>query len=541
MISLATKGARLGLAILGAGMIAAGAAAAQAAQQPGSAASGADDPLSRNLRTLADNPRSLVALMGAGKASLDVGDPQAALTFFGRAEEIAPRDGRIKMWIGSALTQLEQPRSALKFFEAALALGAAEADVARDRGLAFDMLGDPRRAQRDYELALRRGSDPEVTRRLALSLAISGERERALQLLEDQLLVQDRAAQRTRAFVLALTGDTAGADRAAQAAMPGPQAAAMAPFLARLSSLSLSDRALAVHFGHFPGTGESASAPTYGAYASRDAIRAGAPDSGQAALGSPLTPSPAPLSTAPRRRPGTEEAAPAGSSTAPAVRIAEAKPPPVLQPEQRPAVQPTQPAVIAAVDGPKPEPAQVPPAPVSAPVPAPASTAADGSQTRLADVAATLAILSDPNSPSSGARPARANPPAAAGSRSATRAAAPPAARASATRTAAASAAGKKAAPPPREPRRVWVQVAGGANRSMLPREYGRLKGKAPKLLGARTPWTTTANATNRLLVGPFASAREAQAFVNELAKLDVAAFAWTSEAGQKVERLPAR
>ena len=38
------------------------------------------------------------------------------------------------------------------------------------------------------ELALRHGADPEVTRRLALSLAISGERERALQLLEEQLL-----------------------------------------------------------------------------------------------------------------------------------------------------------------------------------------------------------------------------------------------------------------------------------------------------------------------------------------------------------------
>ena len=43
---------------------------------------------------------------------------------------------------------------------------------------------------------------------------------------------------------------------------------------------------------------------------------------------------------------------------------------------------------------------------------------------------------------------------------------------------------------------------------------------------------------TSRLLVGPFASAREAQDFVNQLAGHDVAAFAWTSAAGQEIERL---
>jgi hypothetical protein len=94
---------------------------------------------------------------------------------------------------------------------------------------------------------------------------------------------------------------------------------------------------------------------------------------------------------------------------------------------------------------------------------------------------------------------------------------------------------------PPREPSRHWVQIAGGANRSTLPREFARLKARAPRQLATRAAWTTAANLTNRLLVGPFASAREAQSFVNELAKADVAAFAWTSEAGQKVERLPAK
>ena len=55
------------------------------------------------------------------------------------------------------------------------------------------------------------------------------------------------------------------------------------------------------------------------------------------------------------------------------------------------------------------------------------------------------------------------------------------------------------------------------------------------------TAYTTTARATNRLLVGPFASNRAAQEFVNQLAGRNVTAFAWTSAAGQEIERLQTR
>ena len=60
-------------------------------------------------------------------------------------------------------------------------------------------------------------------------------------------------------------------------------------------------------------------------------------------------------------------------------------------------------------------------------------------------------------------------------------------------------------------------------------------------MLGARGAWTTPLNATNRLLVGPFASSKEAQAFVNQLKAEDLSGFAWTSAAGQKIEKLPAK
>jgi hypothetical protein len=85
------------------------------------------------------------------------------------------------------------------------------------------------------------------------------------------------------------------------------------------------------------------------------------------------------------------------------------------------------------------------------------------------------------------------------------------------------------------------VQVAGGADKDALPREFTRLKTKAPKALATRTAWTTPLKATNRLLVGPFKSDAEAQAFVNELKKAELSGFAWTSDAGQKIEKLSAK
>src|SRR5688500_10795772 len=59
----------------------------------------AGSTLSRHLIAIAANPRDVSALSGAGQAALELGDAQAALSFFARAEEVAPRDGRIKAGI----------------------------------------------------------------------------------------------------------------------------------------------------------------------------------------------------------------------------------------------------------------------------------------------------------------------------------------------------------------------------------------------------------------------------------------------------------
>jgi hypothetical protein len=155
----------------------------------------------------------------------------------------------------------------------------------------------------------------------------------------------------------------------------------------------------------------------------------------------------------------------------------------------------------------------------------PASRSSPALPAGLADIAAAIADLKD----EAEGPPRRRSEQVQKASRSAS---------AAASQSASAKA---KAPPPPREPARIWVQVAGGASKAALPREYARLRTKAPALLAKRPAWTTPLNATNRLLVGPFASEKEARELVNGLAKADVSAFSWTSAAGQEIEKLPAK
>jgi tetratricopeptide (TPR) repeat protein len=279
---------------------------AQAAVQPYAAPPQAQvyrqtpgDDLARYLNMLGDDPNSIPALTGAGKAALELGDGEAALNFFGRADVLSPQDATIKAGIASGLVLMEQAQASMPLFDEAQRLGYPVGDMAGYRGLAYDLMGDPARAQQDYRLALRRRDDPEVRRRLALSLAIGGQRDAALATIDDQLRRQDRAAWRVRAFILALTGDAQGANRVVESVMPY-QAAAMAPFLARLPSLSLADRALAVHFGHFPGDSASTASQTT-VLAQTAPVRtdpvtsAGQPDFTQRPLGQAVAPAPNPV------------------------------------------------------------------------------------------------------------------------------------------------------------------------------------------------------------------------------------------------------
>ena len=99
----------------------------------------------------------------------------------------------------------------------------------------------------------------------------------------------------------------------------------------------------------------------------------------------------------------------------------------------------------------------------------------------------------------------------------------------------------KKNDPKILEPARIWVQVAGGANEETLPKEWARVREKAPAAFKGKSGWTTPLRATNRVLAGPFKTGEEARAFVNALSKEGLSAFVFTSEAGQKITKLPAK
>ena len=221
--------------------------------------------LARYVRTLASSPKDFTTLIGAGRAALELGDAHAAAGFFARADEVNPRSPLPQAGMGAVSVISGQPQEALPYFSRAQQLGATLATIGCDRGLAYDLLGRQAEAQADYRAALTGPDGEEARRRLALSLAISGNRTEALQVLSPLIAQRDVAAGRTRAFVLALSGDSAGAMAAINVAMPG-SSGSVAPFLQRLPSLQAGQKAAAVNLGVFPGdtyaSAASAGVPT---------------------------------------------------------------------------------------------------------------------------------------------------------------------------------------------------------------------------------------------------------------------------------------
>lgn len=207
------------------------------------------DALAGAMRRLGANPRDLSALLEAAELSLKLGDVNAAASLLKRAENVDPMNGRVKAGMARILVTQERPGEALRYFDQAIGYGLNPQSFAGDRGLAYDLIGEQERAQRDYRLALKAGPAEEVQRRYALSLGISGKRQEALEVIDDQLRRNDRSAWRVRAFVLAMTGDVAGAEKIASTMMPPGMGTALAPFFARVAGLPPADRAFAVHFG----------------------------------------------------------------------------------------------------------------------------------------------------------------------------------------------------------------------------------------------------------------------------------------------------
>ena len=214
------------------------------------------DALARNMKELGASPRSFDALIGAGRASLALGDGQAAAGFFGRAEEVWPASPLPQAGMGAALALEGDGNGALQYFARATQRGATQSMIGADRGLAYDLIGQHSTAQADYRAALSGTDGDEARRRLALSLAISGNKAEALSMLSPLMARGDAAGARTRAFVLALSGDINGAKSAMDAAMPG-SSANMAYFFRKLPGLRSEQKAAAVNLGIFPGSADT--------------------------------------------------------------------------------------------------------------------------------------------------------------------------------------------------------------------------------------------------------------------------------------------
>ena len=204
------------------------------------------------LQRLAVNARDAGALVDAGFASLDIGDVDAAVGFFSRADSVDPGNARAQAGLGAAYVRSENPYDALLMFEEAERAGAAPLSLAGDRGLALDLVGDTSSAQGYYRKALAAAPNAEVTRRLAVSLAISGDKSGAEAALLPLLKKQDLAAYRARAFVLAITGDAKGAQQIADQVMPRAMSSKIAPYLRYMPRLTPAQQAAAANFGQFP-------------------------------------------------------------------------------------------------------------------------------------------------------------------------------------------------------------------------------------------------------------------------------------------------
>lgn len=515
------------------------------------------DLLSRYLRELAGDPEDLDALKGAGNAALEIGDTDAALALFTRAEKVAPRDGEVKAGIARALLKAENPRDALRMFDDAVRLGVPEAKIAGDRGLAYDLRGEPRRAQRDYQIALAARPDDEITRRYALSLAISGDREQALKLLQPQIYKRDAAAWRAQTFVLAMTGDPREAGKITHAMMPDPMADAMQPFLVRLAGLKPTEKALAVHLGRFPSDG------TRMASNRRDEAPAPAPAPAPAQLAAATPPPPPPVSRPTRGTQASQAAAEANRQSlaatqakaeqARAEQVAQATPPPTRGGTQAP-IRMTPEArrgaladIMRNLQIPESETAAVlaePPMPAPTRTrakPTPAPTARGKGKTALASAddedakPAPTTVKGRKGKPTAAEADEDAKPVAKGRNGKALAAAedARPDPKAKGRKGAKATAKAE-----PKHPSRIWVQVAGGSNKADLDKDWSRVKSQAGGALKGRTAYTTPLRATNRLVTGPFKTMDEAQAFVNKMRKAGIQAFAVTSKDGQAVDKI---
>lgn len=496
-------------------------------QLPDPAAAALNDAM----RRLSRNPASLPALIDAGRAALTLNDIDAAEGFFERARAIAPGDGAVLA--GQALVAVHRldPAGALRLFDQARSAGENLDPYAADHGLALDLTGQNAAAQERYGAALAGGSNPEVERRLALSYAIAGDQAASEATLRPLLDQRDVAAYRTRAFALAILGREEEAVSIAEVMLPPRVAVRMDPYLRRMRRLTPAQQAAAANLGVFPASGDAVNEGVQLARrVEQPAVPApsGTSDARLIPGGEPLGPSAE--DAAAMDGPTAEDEAVLARIDAEAAAVAAATRPPVVvavlapvvvqpvapPPPAPPPPPPPAPIVVARLDTPAPAPSFsiAPPPPVAPPVAEQVSLAeAFATFTRPA---ATPAVRAAPGAVDITAiepvREVRRPPP-------------PPPPPPSPP-------------PPPPHPSRQWVQVATGQDVAAFRFDWRRLVREADGALDGRTPYRARWGQTNRLVTGPFASTREANAFVTRLTEAGIDAFRFTSSAGEEVVAL---
>lgn len=524
--------------------------------------------LTEALSRIAADGSDWFALSQAGRAALALGDARAATGFLARAEALAPQDPVIKAALGAAMVQLEDAEAAMRYFDAAVAAGGLDRTYIGDRGLAFDLLGDQRRAQADYAVAEREAPSAEVTRRHAISLGISGEADRAVQMLGPLLRAQDRAAWRSRAMIVAMNGRPDEARQIARTTMPGELAQAIEPYWVLLDRLTPAQLAAASHFGRFPDYAEverqpSRSAARLAAAAPVVAVPTPTPDRARserarergtrgrrspAARTSVATPAPAAVSVP---APALASISTTSTSSAPPVAAAPPPPPPAPALVSAPVVQP----VVASAAPVVPPPASAPaPVPVAAAPVVPVPVAPPTGSTVIAgwSMASVIESITVPESERAASadalslselqaiaaeqRRAQAEAAAAARATAQEQARTRAAEQAEARRRAAEEAeAREEAARLRNHPARIWVQVATGANVSALAFDCRRLARERAAAWGDQNCSSAEWGRTRRLVVGPFRNQAAARAWESAYRRAGGDAFIWSSDAGEEV------
>jgi len=506
------------------------------------------------MRRISFNPSDADAMADAGDASLALGDANAALNFFTRANALRPGNSRILSGLATATVHTENPFEALRLFDQAVRLGASERSIALDRALAFDLLGNFGRAQQDYKLARTASTSDDLIIRQAVSLSLAGQKEAADAMLVPLLQPNSPAAWRARAFMLAARGDLRESTKVAQGFMDAGSALRMERYFRLMPSLTDAQKAAAIHLGHFP-TSQAVGRDSEQVRRIASALPQTPVVSGDNRLipsGTALGPKAAPTRDGkstpkhdrardqkaqqqvesqavvanipePQKLPKTETARPLvsaalvkpASTLTPTPFPAQAQNTPVAaEPQPKPAVITPQPTQNAASATEALALTQAPAVAVQAPEPVPAARVAS-SRFDLGAIVEAIDIPESEQRPSQipvdlkKLKPVvKVDPKLAA-----------------------------KAKAEKDNPARFWVQIATG-NADALDFDYRKLSKTYAVLLKSRKAFTAEWGRTDRLLVGPFADQKAAKKWEGDYKKAGGDAFMWKSEMGEVVNPL---